>query len=202
MGQIAAIRDWLTCQEGDIQPMPLNRGDVIGRGPFDEVGADLGVRSDIGAEQIGQKARSERRKYPNADHACLTTTERTRIDGRVANLAQSPARADNESLARLGEVNAAMVTNEKRGSDLVFEIPDTSADGRLLNFQRLCRASKASALGGCNNVAKMAQFDRQGATSRGLNYAATLASRRLLRSRRTRFLGHRAVQDHAASYML
>lgn len=52
MGQIAAIRDWLTCQEGDIQPMSLNRGDVVGRGPFDEVGADLGVRSDIGAVRI------------------------------------------------------------------------------------------------------------------------------------------------------
>ena len=162
MGHVAAIRDWLTCQEGDIQPMPLNRGDVVGWSPFYEVGANLGVRSDIVAEQIGQKARSERRKYSNADNACLTTTERTGIDSRVSNLAQRLARADEESLARLGEMNAAIVTNEERRSDLIFEISDTSADGRLLNPQRLRRASKASALGGRNNVAKMAQFDRQG----------------------------------------
>jgi hypothetical protein len=144
---------------------------MAGRAALDEVGADVGIRCDVGAEQIGQEARSERRKYPNADHACLTTSERTRIDGRVANLAQSLACAGEEPLARLREVNAAMMTNEKRRSDLVFEIPDTSANGRLVNVQRPGCASKASALGGCNNVAKMAQFDRQGAASRGLNYA-------------------------------
>jgi len=66
-------------------------------------------------------------------------------------------------------MNAAMVTNEKRGSDFVLKITNPPADGRLLNFQRPGRAPQASALGGRNNVAKMAQFNRQSATFRSLS---------------------------------
>ncbi len=72
------------------------------------------------------------------------------------------ARADEEPLACMGEIDAAVMANEKSRPDFVFQIPDTSADGRFLNVQRLRRTSKASILGSRNNVAKMAQLDCQG----------------------------------------
>lgn len=130
---------------------------------LDEAQGDAGFCRDVGAKQIREKTRRKGREYPNANNAPLSAPERCRVKGRVTNLAEHPARADEESLARLGEMNAAMVTIEKRGSDLIFKIPNASADGRLLNFQRPGRAPQASALGGRNNVAKMAQFNRQSA---------------------------------------
>ena len=62
----------------------------------------------------------------------------------------------------MSEIDAAVMANEKSCPDFVFQIPDTSADGRFLNVQRLRRTSKASTLGSRNNVAKMAQLDCQG----------------------------------------
>ena len=70
-------------------------------------------------------------------------------------------RTNEESLACLGEMNATMVANEKCRSDFIFQIPDTSADGRSLNLQRLRRASKTPMLSCGNSVAKVAEFDLQ-----------------------------------------
>lgn len=73
MHQIAPVRDRLTGQEGDIQVMPLNRGDVAGGPAFNQIGADGWVCRSIGAEEIGEKAGCKRRKYPDAHGAHFTT---------------------------------------------------------------------------------------------------------------------------------
>ena len=73
MHQIASVRDRLTGQEGDIQLMPLNRGDVAGGPAFNQIGADGGVCRSIGAEEIGEKAGCKRRKYPDVHCARFTT---------------------------------------------------------------------------------------------------------------------------------
>ncbi len=60
MRQIALVRDRFTSQEGDIQVMPLDRGDVAGGPAFNQIGADGRVRRSIGAEEIGEKAGCKR----------------------------------------------------------------------------------------------------------------------------------------------
>lgn len=79
----------------------------------------------------------------------------------MTNLIDRFTRANEESLARLGEMNAAMVANEKCRSDFIFQIPDTPADGRFLNLQGLRRAPKTPMLSCGNSIAKMAEFDLQ-----------------------------------------
>ncbi len=73
MRQIASVRDRLTGQEGDIQVMSLNRGDVAGGPAFNQIGSDGWVCRSIGAEEIGEKARCKRGKYPDAHGARFTT---------------------------------------------------------------------------------------------------------------------------------
>lgn len=73
MHQIASVRDRLTGQEGDIQVMSLNRGDVAGGPAFNQIGSDGWVCRSIGAEEIGEKARCKRGKYPDAHGARFTT---------------------------------------------------------------------------------------------------------------------------------
>ena len=80
-------------------------------------------------------------------------------------LSDDLARADEKPLARLGEIDPSVMANKKCCSDFVFKVSYASADGRLLNCQRLRRASKATALSSGDNVSQMAQFDRQGTAS-------------------------------------
>ena len=56
MRHIASVCDRLACQKGNIEVVPLNRDNVAGRAALEEVGADAWIRSDIGAEQIREKA--------------------------------------------------------------------------------------------------------------------------------------------------
>ncbi len=65
-------------------------------------------------------------------------------------------RADEEPLACMGESDAPMMAYEKSGPDFVFQIPDTPTYGGLTNIQCLSRTPKAAALGGGNNISKMA----------------------------------------------
>ncbi|AWC25208.1 hypothetical protein CO731_04702 [Aminobacter sp. MSH1] len=56
----------------------------------------------------------------------------------------------------MGESDAPMMAYEKSGPDFVFQIPDTPTYGGLTNIQCLSRTPKAAALGGGNNISKMA----------------------------------------------
>lgn len=83
----------------------------------------------------------------------------------MANLAQRPARAHEESFAGMSETYPAMMTNKERGADLIFQIPNAAAYGRFLDVQRLGRTPETATLGSRNNIRGMAQFDRQATTS-------------------------------------
>lgn len=65
----------------------------------------------------------------------------------------------------MSEPYPAMMTNKERGADLIFQIPDAAAYGRFLNVQRPGRTSETAALGSRNNIAEVAQFDRQATAS-------------------------------------
>lgn len=112
MRQIAPVRDRLTGQEGDIQVMPLNRGDVAGGPTFNQIGADGWVCRSIGAEEIGEKAGCERRKYPDAHGALFAAPKRTNVHGGMTDLSDGLASADEKSLAGLREMHTIMVANE------------------------------------------------------------------------------------------
>lgn len=112
MRQIAPVRDRLTSQEGDIQVMSLDRGDVAGGPAFNQIGADGWVRRSIGSEEIGEKAGCKRREYSDAHGARFAAPKRTKFHSRMTDLSDGLASADEKSLAGLREVHTAMVPNE------------------------------------------------------------------------------------------
>ncbi len=116
MRQIASVRDRLTCQEGDIQLMPLNRGDVAGGPAFNQIGVNIWVCRSIGAEEIGEKARCKRREYPDAYGTRFAAPKRTNVQDGMTDLSDGPASADEKSLAGLREMHTTMVANEKSRS--------------------------------------------------------------------------------------
>lgn len=53
---IAHVCDRLARQTSNVEVMPLNGDDVARRAALDEIGADTGIGSNIGAEQIREEA--------------------------------------------------------------------------------------------------------------------------------------------------
>jgi len=158
MHHVASVCDRRACQKGNIEVMSLNGDDVTRWAALDKIGADAWIRSDIGPQQIREEARSERRKNPDANGPRFTAPARTRVDGRVANLAQCPARTHEESFPGVSETYAGVVTDKERGADLIFQISNAAAYRGFLDLQRLGRTPEAAAFGSRNNIAEMAQL--------------------------------------------
>jgi hypothetical protein len=73
MGYLAAIRDRLASQEGDIQVMTPNRCDVTGRSALNELRANSRIRHDESAKKISEEAGREGREYSDANNTHLAT---------------------------------------------------------------------------------------------------------------------------------
>jgi len=116
MRQIAPVRDRFAGQEGNIEVMPSDCGDVA-RGPaFDQIGADGWVRRSISAEETGEKAGGKRREYSDAHGARFAAPKRTNIHGRITDLSDGLSSADEKSLTGLREMHATMVANKESRS--------------------------------------------------------------------------------------
>lgn len=66
-----------------------------------------------------------------------------------------------EVMPCIGQIDPRMMANKKRDANVVFEVPNTSAYGRLLNIKRFCSTSKAATLSCSYNISEMTQFDCQ-----------------------------------------
>lgn len=83
-----------------------------------------------------RRSRSNRRKNSNPHDCTLTTTNRLGIERRASDLIEGPPRADKEPLARLGQLDAAVVTNKERGPNLILQILDAKNHGRATKNPR------------------------------------------------------------------
>ena len=137
---------------------------MIARPALDEIQANARIPSHVGAKQVGEEPRCERREYADAHDAGFAAPKRTGVNLGETYLCYCIARSNEELLTCMGEIDPSVMANKKCCSDFVFKVSYASADGRLLNCQRLRRASKATALSSGDNVSQMAQFDRQGTT--------------------------------------
>jgi len=162
---IAFVCDRLAGQERYIRLVPLNRSNMIARPALDEIRANARIPSHVGAKQVGEETRCERREYADAHNAGFAAPKRTGVNLGETYLCYCIARSNEELLTCMGEIDPSVMANKKCCSDFVFKVSYASADGRLLNCQRLRRASKATALSSGDNVSQMAQFDRQGTAS-------------------------------------
>ncbi len=90
------------------------------RAALDEIRANAWIPRHIGAEQVGEETRCERREYADAHDAGFASSECPRVDRRMTYLSDGFARPDEEPLACMSEIDAAVMANEKSCPDFVF----------------------------------------------------------------------------------
>lgn len=109
----------------------------------------------ISLEQIRDKAGCKGRKKSNPNDAVFPTPSRPRQLCGAINLLKRTSCVIKELLTRVCESDTARMARKQRNTETIFQTPNTSTYGRLLNLKRHGGATKTTLLGRGDNISQV-----------------------------------------------
>lgn len=158
-----------TCpgDEGRVQFEVANGRDMFGRVAVDQMYPDFGVLSSKGAQQVEQETGSKRGEDADLEDTLFRAPDRGDPRDADVDLTQGMTGSRHELLPCDSQANPAVRSLEQRGSKVILEIPNASADRGLLDGQGCCRLAETPVIGGGKKVPELPEPDGCPSPTRG-----------------------------------
>ena len=160
MFRLTAIPGSRSRHECNVQIQLPDGGDVLGRISITDFHPDVRMKLPELAQEVEQKTRCERRKYPDLETPLLNPADCRHLARANVNLAKSTSGASEEFLAGDGQADPGRMTQEKRCAKLVLQIADLTADRGFVDGERDSSLAKTSMVRCREEASQLLQADR------------------------------------------